>query len=104
MYLASPLAGTPKGALFLIPLDDNPQQRRRHFPVVTLLIIAANVAVFLYELSLGPALDGFVRAYGAIPANITGTSPIPSLSPIPVYLTLITSMFIHGGFLHIAGN
>lgn len=88
----------------MIPLDDNPQQRRRHFPIVTLLIIAANVTVFLYELSLGPTLDGFVRGYGVIPADISGASPFAPQAAVPLYLTLITSMFIHGGFLHIGGN
>ncbi len=47
------------------PLKDlNPTRR---FPIVTLLLIAANIVVFLYELSLGSELHAFVASFGAIP-------------------------------------
>jgi membrane associated rhomboid family serine protease len=61
---------------------------------VTLLLIVANVLVFLYELSLGlnsRPMNHFIAAYGIVPDQ---------LRPI----TVLTSMFIHGGFLHILGN
>jgi membrane associated rhomboid family serine protease len=61
---------------------------------VTLAIIAINVLVFLYELSLGMssyALRRFMLHYGIVPDQLH-------------YSSIITSMFIHGGFLHIAGN
>jgi len=61
---------------------------------VTLLIIFANVLVFLYELSLGLSsyrLNYFIAHYGIVPDQLR-------------LYTIITSMFIHGGFLHIAGN
>ena len=60
---------------------------------VTLLLIVANVLVFLYELSLGSGyrLNHFIATYGVVPDQ---------LRPV----TIITSMFIHGGFLHILGN
>jgi membrane associated rhomboid family serine protease len=63
-------------------------------PTVTLTIIAANVAVFLYELSLGMSsysLNRFILHYGIVPDRFH-------------YSSILTSMFIHGGFLHIAGN
>ncbi len=87
----------------MIPIQDSPGRPRRSFPAVTIILIAANFLVFFYELSLGPRLPRFVQAYGLIPADITSGIQPPT-SPILVYLTLITSMFIHGGWLHIGGN
>jgi membrane associated rhomboid family serine protease len=63
-------------------------------PTVTLTIIAVNVAVFLYELSLGMSsysLNRFILHYGIVPDRFH-------------YSSILTSMFIHGGLLHIAGN
>ena len=87
----------------MIPLrDDNPS---RTFPFVTLLLIGANVAVFLYEISLAPgALQRFILSYGAIPAALlSGKGALPESSSIS-WLTLVTSMFLHGGIMHLAGN
>ncbi len=88
----------------MIPIQDEPGRPRRRLPIVTLLLIAANVLVFLYELSLGPALPRFIEAYGMVPLEITTGQPLAPSVPSPVYLTIITAMFIHGGFLHIGGN
>jgi membrane associated rhomboid family serine protease len=96
----------------LLPLKDiNPTTRP---PLVTVGLIVINVTVFVYEIALGPDLGRFVAAYGAIPFEITQWADlVGSYSGSPVYhapgppvvgLTLVTSMFIHGGFLHIAGN
>jgi len=88
----------------MIPIQDSPLEPRRTFPVVMLLLTAANIALFAYELSLGPNIGCFVRAYGAMPAEITtGRGLVPG-APSPIYLTLLTSMFIHGGILHVGGN
>lgn len=76
----------------MIPLRSSEPHYTR--PTVTLVIIALNVLVFLYELSLGMssyALNGFIMHYGIVPDRLH-------------YSSIITSMFIHGGFLHIAGN
>src|SRR6266550_992180 len=87
----------------MIPLGDDPP--RRLFPWVTILLILANVAVFIYELGLSSrALDVFVAAFGTVPVEILSGRDIPPASPQPVYLTLLTPMFIHGGFLHIGSN
>lgn len=91
-----------------IPLTDNPGQRRR-FPFVNYALILANVAVFIYELTLPDQGQCFTNDYSLIPnAVLHGTSytftGCPMGEPVPVYLTLITAMFLHAGFLHIAGN
>jgi len=87
----------------VIPLSDDP--KRRSFPLVTIALIVVNVLVFLYELSLGNQSDAFLQAFGAVPAEIVSGRDIPPTAPLGnVYLTLITSMFLHGGVLHIASN
>jgi len=86
----------------LIPLRDiNPTER---FAVVTFILILLNLAVFIYELSLGETAGGqLVDAFALIPADLFAAG---SAAPgaVPVAATLFTSMFLHGGLLHIAGN
>jgi membrane associated rhomboid family serine protease len=86
----------------LIPIKDiNPTER---FAFVTLLFIVLNVAVFLYELVLGPqAGELFMDSFALIPKRLFSGVPETS-GAVPVGATLVTSMFLHGGFLHIAGN
>ncbi|MGQ0667306.1 MAG: rhomboid family intramembrane serine protease [Nitrospiraceae bacterium] len=88
----------------MIPLhDDNPTERT---PFVTIFFIATCVAVFLYQASL-PDLPGetFVFKYGAIPSVVFGLASLPDEMPaIPTGLTLLTSMFLHGGWMHLLGN
>lgn len=89
----------------MIPLhDDNPTER---FPFVTILFIVLCIAVFLYQNSLPENLGGiFVFQYGAIPAVVFGSGSLPeeAAAAIPVGLTLVTSMFLHGGWMHLLGN
>ena len=87
----------------MIPLRDiNPT---RTFPAVTILIIAANTLVFLYELTLpSRVLTRFIADYGTVPYSIVSSVALDPAIGIPVYLTLFTSMFMHGGWLHIIGN
>lgn len=88
----------------MIPIGDE-NRGGRLTPVVTYAIIAINVLVFFYQLSLsGPELQQFIFTYGAIPYELTHNVALHPPLPIPVYLTVITSMFIHGGWLHILGN
>jgi membrane associated rhomboid family serine protease len=88
----------------MIPLhDDNPAEIT---PVVTVGMIVVCSLVFLYEALLPERLvEEFVFQYGAIPAVIFGRVPLPAdfvgLSPIA---TLLTSMFLHGGWMHLIGN
>jgi membrane associated rhomboid family serine protease len=75
----------------LIPLGDA-SRRTRRFAIITLLIIVANACVFLCELVGG---DAFVARWAVIPAHITRGHD---------WVTLITAMFMHAGWLHIIGN
>ena len=90
--------------MFFIPLfDDNPSGR---VPVITWSIMALCVAVFLFQLGLDAESERrFLFSYGAIPALITGAvlRP-PAFAEVPDWATLITSVFLHGGFLHLGGN
>ncbi|MEK6683305.1 MAG: rhomboid family intramembrane serine protease [Nitrospirota bacterium] len=88
----------------MIPLrDDNPVQTT---PVVTVGIIVAATLVFFYQLSLGPqAGQRFVYQFGAIPAVLFGQESLPlEVAAVPASFSLITSMFLHGGFMHLIGN
>ena len=87
----------------MIPIGDEPGRRYR-FPFVMLGLIALNVLAFVYELSLGPGLEAFVTALGVVPAEYTTGRDLPPPAPGPLWITLFTSMFLHGGFLHIASN
>lgn len=80
----------------MLPIrDDNPT---RTFPLITLTLITINFIVFFYELSLGSGLDRFIRTYGATPSLVLSRG-FPLLD-----ITLITSIFLHGGWLHLLGN
>ncbi len=88
----------------MIPLrDDNPTET---MPVVTVGIIVAATLVFFYQLSLGPeAGQRFVYQFGAIPAVLFGQESLPrGIVALPASFSLITSMFLHGGLLHLIGN
>ena len=73
----------------MIPLRDIIPSRTT--PVVTICLIALNIIVFLYEFSLGRGVDAFTLYYGLVPAAFS-------------WVTVFTSMFLHGGLLHVAGN
>ena len=78
--------------------DDNPPHSP---PYLTYGIIGICVAVFLYQLGLSPEEErAFITTYGFQPAAFFGDAP-KDFSPI---LALFTSMFMHGGFMHLAGN
>ncbi|MGD9725087.1 MAG: rhomboid family intramembrane serine protease [Nitrospiraceae bacterium] len=88
----------------MLPLnDDNPTEIT---PVVTITFIVACVVVFFYQSSLPPRFgELFVFQYGAIPALLFGHAVPPSeWGPIPPAVTLLTSMFLHGSWMHLFGN
>jgi membrane associated rhomboid family serine protease len=92
----------------VVPLrDDNPT---RITPYVTYGLIAINILVFLYQLTLSSSndpklLSSFFEVWAVIPRQLTASfNGIPSPDPIPEIFTLISSQFLHGGFLHLAGN
>jgi membrane associated rhomboid family serine protease len=87
----------------VIPLGDSVTGQRR--PIVTIALIVACTLVFLYELTLNSReLDVFIQRWGAVPdvvlAALAGDPRVPRLA----LLTLITSQFIHAGWLHLGGN
>ena len=88
----------------MIPLRDDNPTRRPAF--VTYGVIASLVVAFVWQLSLGP--DGnetAIFALGFIPAAVFGVDPLPeALVWLPAPLTVLTSMFLHGGIFHLAGN
>lgn len=87
----------------MIPIrDDIPS---RTYPYITVSLLALNVAVFLYQLTLDiSGLERFIYMTAAIPAEITSMAEVRPVNVLPVQLTLITAMFVHGGFLHLGGN
>jgi membrane associated rhomboid family serine protease len=86
----------------MIPLRDDIRSGR--FPLITISLIAANVFIYIYQLSLGPAQEYFIWKYAIIAKTLTSFHPIHPSSTLLPPLTLITSQFLHGGFLHLAGN
>ena len=107
----------------MIPFSDADVQHRT-FPIVNLLLIGASTLVFLYELQLGGGrlltggvnLDSlaFFFKWGFIPYELTnaelppfvpvGSTRLDIDSPVPTWATMFSSMFVHGGGLHFAGN
>jgi membrane associated rhomboid family serine protease len=88
----------------MIPLrDDNPTTLT---PFFTMAFIATCTLVFAYQATLPPGQDqAFVLQYGAIPSVVLGSaSGEAATAGFPVTLTLFTSMFLHGGWMHLIGN
>jgi membrane associated rhomboid family serine protease len=86
----------------VLPIKDNVPTRT--FPLVTVSLIAANVLVWLWEYTSG--VDKEVKHYGYYPCTIDHEC-VASLVPVPHlawYEGIFSSMFLHGGWLHIAGN
>src|SRR5579864_8352334 len=87
----------------MIPLRDNAAPRRLT-PANTILI-AANLAAFIYELSLGPRVVDFVGRFAMVPAEVTNSlSMHPLGAALRPAMTIITSMFLHGGVWYVLGN
>jgi membrane associated rhomboid family serine protease len=85
----------------MIPLRDSIPSKS--WPVVTYLLIGLNVWVFIYELALGPHLESFIGTWGFVPADFFALAGVPEATT-ERYLPLLTSMFLHGGLLHLIGN
>jgi membrane associated rhomboid family serine protease len=84
----------------VIPIRDT--IRSRTAPVVTVALIVVNVMVFFHEIALGQYIERFVYAYGLIPRRFVYWPGGP-FDPMR-FLPLFTSMFWHGGWLHLIGN
>ena len=88
----------------MVPLkDENPIQIT---PYVTYTLIAINVAVFIYELLLTPPeLNHFFHLFAIVPLELNASfHTVTTDQPVPEILTLITSQFLHAGFLHVGFN
>jgi membrane associated rhomboid family serine protease len=98
----------------ILPLKDDVPSRS--IPIVTFLLIALNVVAFLYQASLGleprgqgiSAAEAFVFEFGVIPCRLTQSCPgilqrVADDLPHP-WLTVVSSMFLHGGLFHVGGN
>lgn len=88
----------------MVPLrDNNPISIT---PYVTYGLIATNILAFIYQLSLTPQqLEGFFHVAALVPRELTASlAGVAVNQPIPEWMTLITSQFLHGGFLHLGGN
>jgi membrane associated rhomboid family serine protease len=85
----------------MIPLTDkNPTHR---FPAVTIALIIVNAGVFLYEVSLGERIESFLQLFGAIPREIVSSLTLRDFIP-GILVPMATSMFVHGGWIHLIGN
>ena len=87
----------------MIPLkDENPAYTT---PIVVYALIAINVVVFLHEMSLGSQINDFFQLYAVIPQELSASfQGNPPNQAVPELVTLVTSQFLHGGFMHIAFN
>jgi membrane associated rhomboid family serine protease len=88
----------------MIPLrDDNPSELR---PVVTVSLIVICTLMYLWQVSLGPRRgEEIVHALGLIPSALFGLQHLPpELELVPPSLTIVTSMFLHGSWMHLIGN
>src|SRR5262249_36780266 len=95
----------------LFPIGDDNTERQLT-PYVNYVLIAINVLVYLYQMGH----PEFTNGYSVVPAEITQGHDIVGYVPIggsvlrlypgpsPIYLTILSAMFMHGGFMHIAGN
>jgi membrane associated rhomboid family serine protease len=87
----------------VIPLKN--MMARRSVPIVTILLIIANVIVFYHQLTLSDAEnEAFIRTYGMVPLKMHLALEGYRYTLVDAFLPLFTSMFLHGGFLHILGN
>jgi membrane associated rhomboid family serine protease len=86
----------------MIPLRDNIPSRRIAW--VTRVLLVANVAMFVVELRKGPALEPWLYRFGVVPSHWLISSLSDFLDWPRLFLTLVSSQFLHGGLLHLASN
>ena len=87
----------------MIPLhDDNPTSIK---PLVSISFIVLCCLVYFWESSLGSQVQQAIYSLGVIPATLIGSQSLPvEIALIPAWLTIFTSMFMHGGWMHLGGN
>jgi membrane associated rhomboid family serine protease len=86
----------------MIPIRD--AIRSKHFPVVNVFIIGLNILVFLWQFLQGPRLEESLFLFGIVPIRYSNPDISSQFTTFQQILPFFTSMFLHGGFLHILGN
>ena len=89
----------------MLPIGDD-DGTTRGAGIVTIALIVLNVLAFFVELGQGSegALQSFITSWGVVPREYSVGHDIPPTIPLPYWSTLITSMFLHGGWMHLGGN
>jgi len=89
----------------MLPIGDD-DGTTRGAGIVTIALIVLNVLAFFVELGQGSegALQSFITSWGVVPREYSVGHDIPPTIPLPYWFTLITSMFLHGGWMHLGGN
>jgi membrane associated rhomboid family serine protease len=88
----------------MVPLPLTDHIRRRSFWFITLALIIANVWVFFFELAQGRGINRLVSFYGIVPARYITRFGLANLTVAGFLVPIFTSMFLHGGWLHLLGN
>lgn len=86
----------------MIPLWDEIPTRR--LPLITIIIIFINCLVYYYQFFMVVDPNTFINTYGLIPFELTKGIALNPSTPSPIYLTILFSMFMHGGLVHLLGN
>lgn len=92
--------------MVFIPVHDSNARQWIKYHYVTVGLVAANVIIFLFETSLdSSSMRQIVLGFGMIPSVVTGQNTLsPELIGAPGPVTMITSQFLHGGWMHLIGN
>jgi membrane associated rhomboid family serine protease len=86
----------------MIPIRD--VNRSEHFPLVNVAIIAVNVLAFIWQMAQGPQLKEALFLYGIVPSRYSDPMVSVEFTTLQQTLPFLTSMFLHGGIMHILGN
>lgn len=86
----------------MIPLWDEMPTKR--IPVITIIFILINFLVYYYQFFMVVDTNAFINTYGLIPIELTKGIALSPNTPSPVYITILFSMFMHGGLVHLLGN
>jgi membrane associated rhomboid family serine protease len=93
----------------VLPLSDDNSDRQR-WPIITAIFVVLNIAAWIYEVVLQNGPDGatklatFITQYGVVPLEYKTRHDLDPTIHFPFFITLVTSMFLHGGWMHIIGN
>ena len=89
----------------MFPIGDD-DDRGGALPIITWALIALNVLAFLLEINRPSeaALQSFIQAWGVVPREYAAGRDLAPLIAAPFWTTLFTSMFLHGGWMHLGGN